>query len=226
MPALSWTARRRLGGEKASKACITGAPNDRRFFFFSSSLLLLGVRKLNSLPSLPFFASGDIFDGDGDRLRLSTLNGDIDWLWQVKSAVSRVFLRQHLPPSQFSFEIRFRFFRSHGQLQERDSSRNESGTETVGPLTENEHRKRDGAAGKDFHCGLTRKEELAYPGVAPEKYAYSCTAKKQRVALTVYGGFRCMCAQATLTATACDRTFPSQNSIQLSSSGSCGYTRK
>jgi len=113
MPALSWTARRRLGGEKASKACITGAPNDRRFFFFSSnpsSLLLLGVRKLSSLPSLPFFASGDFFDGDGDRLRFSPLDGDIDWVCQVKSAVSRVCLRQHLPPSKFNFELRFSFF--------------------------------------------------------------------------------------------------------------------
>jgi len=56
---IPWTARHRLVGKKASKACITGAPNDRRFFFFllKPVILALAQREEAQQPSLPFFAS-------------------------------------------------------------------------------------------------------------------------------------------------------------------------
>ena len=69
--ALSWSGRQRHGGEKASKECTTGAPNESRFFFCSSRPApLLGVRYDRICPSLPFFGSGDVTGDDEHRFRL------------------------------------------------------------------------------------------------------------------------------------------------------------
>ena len=69
--ALSWSGRQRHGGEKASKECTTGAPNESRFFFCSSRPApLLGVRYDRIWPSLPFFGSGDVTGDDEHRFRL------------------------------------------------------------------------------------------------------------------------------------------------------------
>ena len=111
--ALSWSGRQRHGGEKASKECTTGAPNESRFFFCSSRPApLLGVRYDRICPSLPFFGSGDVTGDDEHRFRLDpgeAISRYAPGLFQIwrpvaekkkgKSCFSELFLNCHTPVS-------------------------------------------------------------------------------------------------------------------------------